>query len=142
MTLGFSTKFPDGSPTEFVQKIINAIWIKHGLPLGSNLPPKAHTIRDDPHNRWKPGRRIHFATGVRSGNRDDFAQDVCTEVQQIIIDPATHRVFVNARELSPAGIDELAINDGFPDTDSFFAWFAKGDSGKTRKLIHWTDKRY
>ncbi len=29
---------------------------------------KIHTIREDGHNRWRVGRRIEFATGVRTKN--------------------------------------------------------------------------
>ena len=27
---------------------------------------KKHSIREDRHNRWKPGMIIHFATGMRT----------------------------------------------------------------------------
>ena len=73
MTLGFSTKFADGTPTQFKGKIMASLLKKAGLAWNPEFPPKLHTIRDDPHNRWKPGMKIHFATGVRSPRRDDFA---------------------------------------------------------------------
>lgn len=29
---------------------------------------KIHTIREDKKNRWEAGKKIHFATGVRTKN--------------------------------------------------------------------------
>jgi len=46
---------------------------------------KIHTIREDKHNRWKPGRSIQMATGVRTKNYNQFNEDECVSVQEIKI---------------------------------------------------------
>ena len=82
MILPFSTKFPNGKPTYFIQKIWNGLIQLNiiGRHIGCGftaeyferfnknwdylpfMPPKLHTIRKDEHNRWKPGIKIHFDT--------------------------------------------------------------------------------
>lgn len=107
---------------------------------------KKHTIREDKHNRWKAGRVIHFATGVRTEFYEQFKEGKCKSVQTIQIDydyiqPVGHcvNVFIDDRSLHPDEIRILAKNDGFEDTSEFFAWFNKDFKGK---IIHWTDLKY
>ena len=107
---------------------------------------KKHTIREDKHGRWKAGRVIHFATGVRTKFYEQFNECKCKSVQTISIDydyikPIGHcvSVFIDDRSLSPDEIRILAKNDGFEDTSEFFDWFSKDFKGK---IIHWTDLKY
>lgn len=46
---------------------------------------KIHTIREDKHNRWKPGMTMHFATGVRTKNYKCFHIDTLVSIQKIEI---------------------------------------------------------
>lgn len=139
MVLGFKSVFPWGAPTNFEQKIINAI--------------KLHTLRQDPHNRWRAGMPIQLATGVRTKKYRCFKEDVCTGTQLIRITPKYLMVEIFGTTditaclgglilwhgLSNEEIDTLARNDGFDSTEDFWRWFNKPFEGK---LIHWTQKRY
>lgn len=115
---------------------------------------KIHTIREDAHERWKPGMTIHFATGVRTKNYKQFMECKCCGVQAIEIKylsideyPLVLRPMVyidNHLIYDPAtnhdnGIDQLAENDGFDCVDDFFDWFSSDFKGK---IIHWTYLRY
>lgn len=98
MTLSFSQKFPDKSPTFFVEKIWRSIlcsnlaeidlyksylsshtkkfsssWIEKNSTISQNCTPKIHTIREDKKDRWKVGNKIHFAINNRTKNRFQFA---------------------------------------------------------------------
>ena len=46
---------------------------------------KIHTIREDKHNRWKPGRTIQFANGIRTKNYKQFFEGECKSIQPIKI---------------------------------------------------------
>lgn len=117
------------------------------------LESKLHTIREDKTNRWKAGNDIHFVINNRTKDRFQFAPVVkCRSVQNIeikemimttrpncMIEDKIYTVKVDNKYLSENEIENLAINDGFPDTKSFFDFFNDGFNGK---IIHWTDKRY
>ncbi|PKP11975.1 MAG: hypothetical protein CVU09_00305 [Bacteroidetes bacterium HGW-Bacteroidetes-4] len=169
MILPFSTKFPDGKPTYFIEKIwasipelktpykfnyeelfvnkFNVLWDG----WGESFKPKKHTIRADIHNRWKPGNKIHMVVFNRSKNQFQFAPVLeCKSVQKIEIiysNPNSDYPFVkidgaryNVWEKSGLKmISEIAINDGFKSDIDFFQWFNKDFQGK---IIHWTDLRY
>ena len=126
---------------------------------------KIHTIREDKHNRWKPGMKIHFATGVRIKNYHQFKTAVCVSVQEIRIN--WRDIFIDGKSLNHIipfihvgytkllegnslkmyipnemiSINEyrLATNDGFESIDDFRKWFNKDFTGK---IIHWTDFKY
>lgn len=165
MILSFSTKFPNGKPTRFIEKIwdglinnnlvtvceftkflnnyvdrFNDVWDSTD---GSFYNPKLHTIRKDEHNRWKPGMKIHFVINNRSKNFFQFAPVVeCKSVQKIEIFKRDGlrfiRIdgrFINSNQVA----EEIAINDGFDSVDDLFNWFNKDFTGK---IIHWTDLRY
>ena len=90
--------------------------------LIESLPPKKLTIRDDPNNRWKPGRKIHFATGARTKNYECFAEGECKEVAPIlfyIYESSAFAVYLNGSLLSPSNLDRLATDDGFDDAADF-----------------------
>ncbi len=108
---------------------------------------KIHTIREDKPNRWNAGRLIHLATSVRTKNYNCFGRLICSGCQKIVIEKWKNTghwyldftVCVEGIYLGASEIDELAKNDGFESTESFFHWFKEDFTGR---IIHWTDKRY
>lgn len=123
------------------------------------LRPKIHTLRHDLHNRWQPGKDIHFTINNRTKNSFRFAPVVkCTAVQYVLIeyiydglpvvllgnspDRLTEIFGFNHDYMAWYGEDhmlELAQNDGFDSIDHFFRYF---NESCQLKLIQWTDKRY
>ena len=105
---------------------------------------KIHTIREDPNDRWKPDREIHFATGVRTKNYEQFHHGYCYSVERIEI-RYDNKSFVPEiyieKELLSCMEDhlDLARNDGFEGLQDFYNWFDKPFKGK---IIHWTDLKY
>lgn len=102
---------------------------------------KLHTIREDAHKCWRPGMKIHFATGVRSLLYNNFKMGVCKSIQDIEIDSNDKIVWIDGRELSSHELDFLSDNDGFDCIGDFWGWFSAYPSFKGR-LIHWTDLKY
>lgn len=115
---------------------------------------KIHTIREDKHGRWKNGRLINFATGVRTKQYNCFKISTCRNTQKIsIIHHSGHiQVFIDNKffgEVFHHGLDDiyeysncleiLALNDGFSGLSEFFNWF---NSDFTGKIIHWTFFKY
>lgn len=190
MTLSFSTHWPAsmgewaGQPNYFPEKIIagldlsiirkctlNDLLAEVVNPTdaefmnGSTNPnhghkPKPHTIRHDPHGRWKAGMKIHPVINNRTLQRFQFAPTmVCTGIQYIhILNGGDGRqvsigdrpdyedcmpfYFEDDDDDSLYGLKEmevLAQNDGFESVEQFFAYFNKHFRGV---LIHWTDIRY
>src|SRR5699024_10638651 len=125
------------------------------IDLPTKVPSgKITTIREDKHNRWKAGNKIHFVINNQTKDRFQFAPVLeCTSVQKIEIryyDKITkHRqyqingknvsVIVDGRTLPYFDICVLCLNEGFPSVESFFDWFNKNFEGK---IIHWTDLKY
>lgn len=166
MTLGFKTKIGN-EPTLFVEKIWTALnlgigeyqlefkerqeWLKkciysfNLLPeYLAEVPPKIHTIRADPKNRWQKGKNIHFVINNRTPKRFQFAPLLPVKfVQAIDIHAKDRRVYVGLNGtmnlLSSEGVEILAKNDGFSSVDAFFDYFNEDFSGK---IIHWTDFVY
>lgn len=112
-------------PTNFEQKI------KDGI--------KIHTIREDLHNRWSEGMKIHFSTGSRTSQYNCFKEGKCKSIQFIEIFGRT--VIIDVTRLSYDEIEMLAENDGFDSIDDFWAWFDQYTPFVGR-LIHWTDYKY
>lgn len=137
MTLGYSTTFPWGGPTNFPEKII--------------LGEKVHTIRKDLKKRWRQGRPIQHVTGNRTKSRELFHENVCTGVQDIMIyfsnEGMIWELFVDGKSLDLTQILLLAHNDGL-SFDEFRQWFVDNATpdGTRRlfsgKIIHWTNLRY
>lgn len=94
MNLPFSTKWKDGTPTNFIEKIIHSLHLftnldeelkdylnKYEEKFGQKLIvlqghiPKQHTIRHKRtgRNQWKVGSNIHFCINNRSKNYFRFA---------------------------------------------------------------------
>lgn len=118
---------------------------------------KKHTIREDKFDRWRPGKSIHFATGVRTKNYKQFKKGICKSVQWIKINywkGNTNRIQVLVDDkimFEINGIihegtdfmDDLAKNDGFKNYDELLDWFCQGKYGVFfGKIIHWTDLKY
>ena len=108
----------------------------------NNFNPKHHTIRTDPHNRWKPGTKIHMVLWNRTAKRFQFVPVLeVKSVQEIeIVNKDLRGVRINKEKwLMADEIQRLALNDGFDSMDDFFAYFHKDFEGK---IIHWTDLTY
>ena len=109
---------------------------------------KIHSIREDVHGRWKPGMKIHFATGARTKFYNQFWYGHCKSVQDIRligygVVVRDFMVLIDNRELSWDEIDILAKNDGFESYIEFADWFIpKEYTNYAGKLIHWTNKIY
>lgn len=103
---------------------------------------KIHSIREDPHGRWKPGRKIHMATGVRTKKYHCFKESVCVSVQifTIYLDQSGSLVvWIDGHKLQVNEIKNLTINDGFGSIKDFRQWFHSDFQGR---IIHWTDLKY
>jgi len=129
------------SKQQFVDRILSGV--------------KIHTIREDSHNRWKPGRLVQFWFGNPRNTRGKvrpyhFANGVCEHVdptqiyyEQIsfeqyphysyAIDIYTPSEFIDSVK-GRSVLNRLAINDGFNDYHELFAWF-EGKIPFTGKLI-------
>lgn len=128
---------------------------KRQFPGKILLGDKIHTIRIDKYNRWKPGRLINFAMGVRTKEYYEFKKDTCISTQKIKIsyNPGGGvNVFIDDLFFhyqtswglawtpeTKSKMDDLARSDGFNSISEFFKWFNKDFEGK---IIHWTNKRY
>jgi hypothetical protein len=125
------------SKEQFVQRILEGT--------------KIHTIREDKHDRWKPGMKIHFWKGNPrnvKANPYQFALGEVEKVQtieivwtDIVVKDFKGRfphISVDGKPLSTdIGNDEydkLAVNDGFSDWKGFGLWFKEDFTGK---IIHW-----
>lgn len=116
---------------------------------------KIHTIREDKHDRWQKGLKMHMATGVRTPKYNCFHIAECTRVQRIFMsyDWMLH-ISITGGD-GAFGYDELyqpeklilALNDGFGSVEEMEDWFIpilekEEHQCKSFKLIHWTDFKY
>lgn len=130
MTLGFTTHFPDGTPTLFPEKILLPFWPEIGEQY-PGLRPKLHTFRQG--RRWRAGMRMHMVTGNRTAARRQFNLGipqlaVCTAVQDCVITFVKEPVWgmlveVESGLLSPEQTVTLFHNDGFADLDQAWNFF-------------------
>ncbi len=112
---------------------------------------KVHTIRQDINNRWRVGMNIHFVTGARTKNYNQFFSGKCVSIQRFaMFRPAigfgdgsivelSLRVQINGRDISEDVLRELVKNDGFDNVEDFISFFKESFFGK---IIHWTDYKY
>jgi len=136
--------------------------------IGLVNKPKIHTMREDPFDRWKAGKSIQMAYGVRTKNYRQFNKDIpelekCVSTQRVKLNwiyknkyvetklPLRHidgphggfdyypAIWIDDKQMSDQQIEMLGGNDGFDSTVDFFKWFKKDFTGK---LIHWSDFRY
>lgn len=117
---------------------------------------KIHTIREDKNNRWKSGRSIQFADGVRTKLYNEFKTGTCISTQNIefkwtkqntglVSENWAVKVFIDGRDVyydDFPTIHNLAVNDGFKDVKEFFEWEAWNKKNFKGKIIHWTDLKY
>lgn len=157
MILSFKTHFKDGTLTHFRRKIFRHLgedalydYIdKHiqdpflALILEDEVMsaiPKKLTIRDDPHNRWKAGRKIHFATGVRTKNYECFAMGECTKTNTVVFAKNKESnqilVFLEGRDLTESEVKQLAQDDGFDDVYAFLDFHLGKNTIATKKIIY------
>ena len=145
MILGFTKAF-DGKQLNFIEKISSGI--------------KKHTLREDVHGRWREGRVIQFATGVRTKQYKEHFQKPCTWVQSVkLVLPQSEyppyiadlNIFIDGVLLNPLRNQEFSRNDGFTAELDFLKWFffekKNGEWKQVRtswsgRMIHWTDINY
>lgn len=109
---------------------------------------KKHTLRDlDPNHplRWKPGMKMHQATGVRTKNYNCFNVETYKSYQRafLLYGDAELRVLIDGRRLDDKEKAFFIKSDGFKNETEFIQWFfPKGEGDKLLTLLHWTDLRY
>lgn len=108
---------------------------------------KIHTIREDKHNRWKPGMTIQHWYGNprnKSKNPFSFEESRCSGVEDVFIINIGGQICVSVNDRSLTSVETilLAHNDGL-SMDEFIARFVPLDGDTfTGKIIHWTSIRY
>jgi len=110
---------------------------------------KLHTIRDDKHNRWKAGTKIHFWLGSPRNTKGkikpyQFGVGEVLRVETIRMDFAILEdwqpdvVHIGACLLNTTeGLNELAIKDGFENWLQMKKWFFNFDGQYFGKIIFW-----
>jgi hypothetical protein len=111
---------------------------------------KVHTIRDDKHNRWKVGAKIHFWLGNPRNTRGklkpyQFGLGEVSRVETIRMDFAIPEewkpdvVFIgeDIRLKTEDELNALAINDGFENWSKMKQWFFNPDGQYFGKIIFW-----
>ncbi|HCC51471.1 MAG TPA: hypothetical protein DEQ30_04945 [Porphyromonadaceae bacterium] len=134
MILGFKTRYPEwmtkkGWETFFEDKI--------------NVGIKIHTIRKG--HRFKPGDKIHAATGVRTKNYRCFKEMECVSVQNIELSPSGKfypLMRIDNNFVYGDAFNMLIKNDGFDQMRDFAEWFNLKDELFIGQVIHWTDFSY
>lgn len=156
MLLGFKETFPWKDPTNFREKILAPYFKVYppGPPPVREIyfTPKIHTMRVDQFDRWKPDMSIQMVyRGPKYSIKDHFNKGItelekCKSIQKIEIKFRNSPKFlwpmfvkIDGRPLDIPEVEKLATNDGFRNTNLFFAWFNQDFTGK---IIHWTDFRY
>jgi len=170
MNLSFKTKWPNGTPTYFVEKIwaglindgasINDLALQKIAAPGNlhkclpsiyavNIYPlKIHTVREDKTGRWKAGNKIHFFINPRTKDMYRFAPVIpCISTQDIFMTNTCDgfEVSVDKSYLYYNEIEMLAALDGFDSSAEFYNYFfpknCKHDEW-SGKIIHWTNFKY
>jgi len=108
---------------------------------------KIHTIRRDLPDRWKVGNKIHFATGIRTKNYNQFHLGECLGTQKIeiiytnfeVINFDCPMITIDGNVIPETFHRDLARNDGFNNELEFYRWFDQDFMGK---IIHWTNFKY
>lgn len=111
---------------------------------------KVHTIRDDKHNRWKVGTKIHFWLGNPRNTRGkakpyQFGVGEVSRIERIRMDFSYgedwqrdvvyigEEIRLNKNE----ELNDLAINDGFENWEQMKQWFLNDDGQYFGKIIFW-----
>lgn len=109
---------------------------------------KIHTIRADYANRWKVGRSIQHATGLRTKYYHCFSEGICQGIQLIkfsFFSPHVYIISIDNKIIKD--IEQLAINDGFYLENQFIDYFwdiaeQSNTSELEMKIIHFTNFKY
>ncbi|EKR57158.1 hypothetical protein [Leptospira interrogans] len=135
MILSFRKYIQYLGPTSFKEKILAG--------------EKIHSIRRDEKDRWRSGRKIQMAYGVRTKYYECFASPLCSGAEKIKIKwtgrdyklplGSIPEIFIEGKKLSYEECEELSQNDGFESFSDFCIYFDHDFEGK---IIHWTEKRY
>jgi hypothetical protein len=133
MILGFKQKFPDGTPTNFKEKILKGT--------------KIHSMREG--DRWRKGLSIQMAYGVRSKQYEQFNKGIsqfetCKSVQKVEMErliSGALKVKIDGRQLYEFEIVALIQNDGL-SVERFMKWFFHRHNSWKGQIIHWTDYKY
>ncbi len=167
MKLSFITRFENGKPTYFLDKIhecetckigmvsaimsLNRLYKMVGKEEGSILTnkekkyfPKIHTLRKDKGNYWKKGNRITFCVFKDTQKETDFGKSKCTGTQRVVIVPEAKEITLidpsekfGMRQIED--VKQFAKNDGFDTVEEFWQYF---DKPEAYKIIHWTNFKY
>lgn len=135
--------------TDFYEKsneLFKRIGENANLFFGDVLP-KIHSLREDIHDRWCVGMKIHFYVWSRTKKATCFGIGEVKAIQYAIINAQLQRIFImdeknglgHSRELLGTDLADFVLNDGFDSIDQFWKFFTQS---KTYKLIHWTDFKY
>lgn len=135
MILGFKQKFPNGTPTNFKEKILSG--------------QKIHSLRES--NRFSAGMSIQMAYGVRTKHYEQFNKgieslSICKSVQSLYLCYVDEDCMVATLEGAKTDwtIDSLIKNDGLT-YEQFVKWFFPTPTKKYEWkgfIIHWTDFKY
>lgn len=148
--------FPDEFTADVFTEYLDGMDELYDFDIDANLMrPKRHTMRHDAKDRWKVGMKIHPVINNRTKDRFQFAPVLEVKgIQKIEIKhfPGQVQIEIDEEyfgEVYHYGLDDiyqfttdietLALNDGFPTLEAFFAWF---NTDFTGKIIHWTDLKY
>lgn len=101
---------------------------------------KRQTIRAKVHGH-AIGRPIQLYTGLRTKSCRKLVADdpVCMEIRPIIVSEKRQRIILDGRiEIGAPTLVDFARDDGFPDLDSFWAFFRQPDGKEFDGfLIRW-----
>jgi hypothetical protein len=106
---------------------------------------KIHTIREDKHNRWKIGSKIHFWLGnprnIRSKSKPyNFGIGEVYKIQNIEIYPKIDCVVIDNAEFNIKWfLDALAFNDGFDSWEEMKEFFKSDFKGK---ILFWDNCQF
>jgi hypothetical protein len=103
---------------------------------------KIFTIRQDRHNRWKEGMKIHFwMHNPRNIKMDPypFGQGIVASVEPILLLLKENRIIIGENQEidSASRLDQLAVCDGFKNWQEMKQWFQYDEF--EGKLIAWRD---
>ncbi|MGC3945328.1 MAG: hypothetical protein QM762_12580 [Chryseolinea sp.] len=171
MTLGYKSKFTDGTQTYFKEKLliaaaqglmidVNMPYIKMPLTLAvlgiTSIKPKIHSIRDDEKDRWRGNMLVHHVYGNRTAARDNFLISRAVSTQRIqIMDTKKISLDEKGNDTSFGRMRTILIDGKFlrptekleqlainDGFNSLEHFFTWFPSNYSGKIIHFTKLRY
>lgn len=111
---------------------------------------KRFTIREDKHNRWRNGMKIHFWMGSPrnpSKNPYLFGEGICNRVDHCLLSPRKNFVKIYSNKSASDFLllnnsdllDEFAVEDGFKSWKHLKEWFEEDFEGR---IIRWEPSRF